>query len=119
MANRRTTEGARNARPDVLVVNQTRTGKGNALACGFEAATGDVIAMLDADGSTDPGEIPRFVETLVAGADFAKGTRFASDGLRVVRTMLAEGGGGPAPVPALLPPKTGLSPHRVRTIRGA
>jgi glycosyltransferase involved in cell wall biosynthesis len=75
-----TVKVARNARPDVFVVNQTRKGKGNALACGFEAATGDVIAMLDADGSTDPGELPKFVDALIAGADFAKGTRFAGGG---------------------------------------
>jgi glycosyltransferase involved in cell wall biosynthesis len=71
---------ARQLRPDVLVVQQTRRGKGNALACGFEAATGDVIAMVDADGSTDPGEIPKFVRALLSGADFAKGTRFATGG---------------------------------------
>src|SRR5262249_7740088 len=68
---------ARELWPGVRVVMQTRTGKGNALACGFAAATGDVIAMIDADGSADPGEIPQFVQALVAGADFAKGTRFA------------------------------------------
>jgi glycosyltransferase involved in cell wall biosynthesis len=61
-------------------VHQTRRGKGNALACGFDAATGDVIAMVDADGSTDPGEIPKFVQALLSGADFAKGTRFAAGG---------------------------------------
>ena len=71
---------ARRLRPDVRVVQQTRRGKGNALACGFEAATGDVIAMVDADGSTDAGEIPRFVHALMSGADFAKGTRFAPGG---------------------------------------
>ncbi len=71
---------ARRLRPDVRVVQQTRRGKGNALACGFEAATGDVIAMVDADGSTDPGEIPKFVHALLGGADFAKGTRFAAGG---------------------------------------
>src|SRR5579859_8023998 len=76
----KTVEVARNARPDVTVVNQTRTGKGNALACGFAAATGDVIAMVDADGSADPAEIPRFVDALISGADFAKGTRFAGGG---------------------------------------
>ena len=32
--------------------------------------------MLDADGSTDPAEIPRFVNALAQGADFAKGSRF-------------------------------------------
>jgi glycosyltransferase involved in cell wall biosynthesis len=71
---------ARQLRPDVRVVQQTRRGKGNALACGFEAAAGDVIAMVDADGSTDPSEIPRFVDALLRGADFAKGTRFAPGG---------------------------------------
>ena len=71
---------ARQLRPDVRVVQQTRCGKGNALACGFEAATGDVIAMVDADGSADPSEIPKFVHALLSGADFAKGTRFAPGG---------------------------------------
>ena len=66
--------------PDVRIVMQTRRGKGNALACGFAAATGDIIAMVDADGSADPGEIPRFVRALLDGADFAKGTRFAAGG---------------------------------------
>jgi len=75
-----TVEIARRMRPDVCIVSQTRRGKGNALACGFEAATGDVIAMVDADGSADPGEIPRFVAALVDGADFAKGTRFSPGG---------------------------------------
>jgi glycosyltransferase involved in cell wall biosynthesis len=72
-----TPDVARRLRPDVRVVNQTRTGKGNALACGFAAATGDIIVMIDADGSTDPAEIPQFVEALTSGADFAKGSRFA------------------------------------------
>jgi glycosyltransferase involved in cell wall biosynthesis len=69
---------ARALRPDVHIVRQNRDGKGNALACGFAAATGDVIVMVDADGSADPGEIPAFVSALVAGADFAKGTRYAA-----------------------------------------
>lgn len=76
----KTVEAARNARPDTCVIDQTRRGKGNALACGFAAATGEIIAMIDADGSADPGEIPKFVDALVAGADFAKGTRFSRGG---------------------------------------
>jgi glycosyltransferase involved in cell wall biosynthesis len=75
-----TVEAAKRLRPDIRVVLQRRRGKGDALACGFAAATGDVIVMLDADGSADPAEIPRFVDALVAGADFAKGTRFREDG---------------------------------------
>ena len=75
-----TVEVARALRPDVNIVLQNRVGKGNAMACGFAAVTGDVVVMLDADGSADPGEIERFVDALVAGADFAKGTRFAVGG---------------------------------------
>src|ERR1700744_3393429 len=71
---------ARMLRPDVRIVMQNRRGKGNALACGFAAATGDIIAMVDADGSADPKEIPLFVQALLDGADFAKGTRFALGG---------------------------------------
>ena len=76
----RTVAVARELRPDVVVVQQTRTGKGNALACGFAACTSDIIVMIDADGSTDPGEIPLFVAQLVAGADFVKGSRFDKGG---------------------------------------
>jgi glycosyltransferase involved in cell wall biosynthesis len=71
---------ARKLRPDVRIMMQTRSGKGNALACGCAAATGDIIAMIDADGSTDASEIPSFVSALLDGADFAKGTRFAKGG---------------------------------------
>jgi glycosyltransferase involved in cell wall biosynthesis len=71
---------ARRLRPDVVVVQQTRTGKGNALASGFDACTGDAIVMIDADGSTDPTEIHRFVEALINGAEFAKGSRFGKGG---------------------------------------
>jgi glycosyltransferase involved in cell wall biosynthesis len=75
-----TVEVARRLRPGVVVVRQNRRGKGNALACGFQAVTGDVVVMLDADGSADPREIPAYVAALTAGADFAKGTRFAPGG---------------------------------------
>jgi glycosyltransferase involved in cell wall biosynthesis len=71
---------ARRLRPDTRIVLQNRRGKGNALACGFAAATGDIIAMVDADGSADPAEIPQFVDALLDGADFAKGTRFVRGG---------------------------------------
>lgn len=71
---------AQRLRPDITVIGQTRNGKGNALACGFAAATGDFIVMIDADGSNEPAEIPRFVAALKEGADFAKGSRFLSGG---------------------------------------
>jgi glycosyltransferase involved in cell wall biosynthesis len=75
-----TVEVAQALRPDVKIVLQSRRGKGNAMACGFSAVRGDIIVMLDADGSADPREIPRFVGALLAGADLAKGTRFANGG---------------------------------------
>jgi glycosyltransferase involved in cell wall biosynthesis len=75
-----TVEVARAVMPDIRVIGQTRKGKGNALACGFAAVTGDIVVMFDGDGSADPAEIPSFVKALVDGADFAKGSRFAPGG---------------------------------------
>ena len=71
---------ARRLRPDVRVLMQTGRGKGNALATGFCECTGDIVVTLDADGSTDAREIPRFVAALCHGADFVKGSRFAQGG---------------------------------------
>jgi len=62
--------------PTVHIVRQVGRGKGDALRAGFAACTGDIIVMLDADGSADPREITRFVDALAAGSDFAKGSRF-------------------------------------------
>jgi glycosyltransferase involved in cell wall biosynthesis len=75
-----TIETARRVLPSVIVVHQSRRGKGNALVSGFHRASGDIIVTFDADGSADPAEIPAFVAALVDGADFAKGTRFAPGG---------------------------------------
>jgi glycosyltransferase involved in cell wall biosynthesis len=75
-----TVETARRLRPDIRVVYQPGRGKGDALRCAFAAARGDIIISLDADGSTDPREIPTFVDALVDGADYVKGTRFAHGG---------------------------------------
>ena len=66
--------------PKAQVVQQTRRGKGNALACGFEAATADIIVMFDADGSADPYEIDIMVQALKDGADFVKGSRALTGG---------------------------------------
>lgn len=71
---------ARKLWPGATFVTQTRAGKGNAIACGVEHCTGDIIVMIDADGSTDPAEIPDFVGALIAGADLAKGSRFVGNG---------------------------------------
>jgi glycosyltransferase involved in cell wall biosynthesis len=75
-----TPEVARSLLPRITVIGQDRPGKGAALLAGFRAATGHIIVTLDADGSTDPAELPAFVGCLLAGADFVKGTRFAQGG---------------------------------------
>lgn len=86
-----TIEVARRLRPGLRIVRQRGRGKGNALAEGFAACTGEIIVMIDADGSTDGREIIRFVSALVSGADFAKGSRClpggGSDDLTVSRRL--------------------------------
>ncbi|MFT7022102.1 MAG: glycosyltransferase involved in cell wall biosynthesis [Rhodococcus sp. (in: high G+C Gram-positive bacteria)] len=89
-----TIDAAREIRGDIRIIKQTRKGKGNALACGFEAATGDIIVMFDADGSAEADEIPRFVDALLAGADFAKGSRFTEGGGSHDITPLRRAGNG-------------------------
>ncbi len=75
-----TVQVARALIPEIDVVREFRPGKGAALQAGFRAAHGDIIVTLDADGSADPAEIPAFVGCLLAGADYAKGSRFAQGG---------------------------------------
>jgi glycosyltransferase involved in cell wall biosynthesis len=75
-----TVEVAQKLCPGIRIVHQEGRGKGDALQAGFAAAEGEIIVMMDADGSTDGAEIPRFIGALVTGADFAKGSRFASGG---------------------------------------
>jgi glycosyltransferase involved in cell wall biosynthesis len=67
-------------REDVVIVHQRARGKGAALRAGFAAASGDIVVMIDADGSTDPREMGRFVDALVQGADFVKGSRNLTGG---------------------------------------
>ncbi|MDQ2755137.1 MAG: glycosyltransferase family 2 protein [Actinomycetota bacterium] len=87
-----TAEVVQRVMPQARFVQQTRKGKGNALACGFEAATGDVIVMFDADGSADAAEIEAYVTALRSGADFAKGSRVIADGGSEDITWLRDAG---------------------------
>jgi Glycosyl transferase family 2 len=75
-----TIEAARHACPEIRVLTQSGRGKGDAFRTGFAAVRGNLVVMLDADGSADPAEIPSFVAALEAGADFAKGSRFLPGG---------------------------------------
>ena len=71
---------ARSCRADITIVTQQGVGKGDALRAGFAAATGDVLVMIDADGSMAPQEIPHFLYFLENGYDFVKGSRFTGGG---------------------------------------
>ena len=87
-----TVEAAREAYPDIRVTTQSGRGKGDAFRTGFAAVTGNLVVMLDADGSADPAEIPRFVAALEAGADFAKGSRYMEGGGSADITRLRSAG---------------------------
>ncbi|MGN6274809.1 MAG: glycosyltransferase family 2 protein [Solirubrobacterales bacterium] len=87
-----TIEAARQAYPGIRVTTQSGRGKGDAFRTGFAAVTGNLVVMLDADGSADPAEIPRFVAALEAGADFAKGSRFLEGGGSADITKLRSAG---------------------------
>ena len=75
-------------RPDVKVVDEVRRGKGAALRAGLAAAQGEILVIMDADGSMDGAEIGAFRDALLAGADYAKGSRFCKGGGSVDITRL-------------------------------
>jgi glycosyltransferase involved in cell wall biosynthesis len=66
--------------PDIRIIYEIKPGKGAAMKAGFEAASGDFIIALDADGSMDGAQIGGFRDALEAGADYVKGTRFGPGG---------------------------------------
>lgn len=72
-----TVEVARSLRPSIRILYQDGCGKGNALRYGVTQASGQIIVTLDADGETDPQDLPSFVDRLMMGHDFVKGSRFA------------------------------------------
>jgi len=74
-----TVDVARSHRADIVVVSDDARGKGAAVRAGVNAATGDDVVMLDADGSMDPAEIHRFLRCLRQGNDLVKGSRFLRD----------------------------------------
>jgi glycosyltransferase involved in cell wall biosynthesis len=63
------------------VVAESVPGYGSAVHAGVVAATTPIVAVIDGDGSMDPGELPRLVDAL-AGADLVVGRRRAVRGLR-------------------------------------
>jgi hypothetical protein len=75
-----TTAMAEYCRPDIRIVRQVGHGKGEALRAGFEVSSGEIVIMIDADGSMSPEEIPQYLWYLEHGYDFVKGSRFVAGG---------------------------------------
>lgn len=75
-----TIEIALTVRPDITALQRRPRGKGDALRAGFAAASGDVIVIMDADGSMDPGEVGVFMSVMELGFDLVKGSRHACGG---------------------------------------
>ncbi len=63
------------------VVVETRRGYGAAVHAGIVAASTPLVAVIDGDGSMDPGELPALVADVVGGADMAVGRRRAQPGV--------------------------------------
>jgi len=78
-SNDNTVTVAKNLLASIKVVFQPGKGKGEALKCGVAYASGDIVVTLDADGTYPPEEMSRFVDAIVAGYDFSKGTRFIKE----------------------------------------
>ena len=58
-----------------VVENKRKPGKGNALRAGFEAATGDLLMMMDADYSHRPEDMPGFLSAMREGVGLVIGSR--------------------------------------------
>jgi glycosyltransferase involved in cell wall biosynthesis len=64
------------------VIREPRPGYGSAVHAGVVAATTPIVAVIDADGSLDPADLPELVGELDRGADMAIGRRRPRNGVR-------------------------------------
>ena len=59
-----------------LIMQLPRKGKATAVYQGFDAATGDILMILDSDLTVPPEDLPKFYDALVSGAgEFINGSR--------------------------------------------
>jgi SAM-dependent methyltransferase len=67
---------ADNPQLDIKALRQPGKGKADAVYAGFDAATGDVLMILDADLTMPPEQLPKFWEAIRSGkGEFVNGTR--------------------------------------------
>ena len=60
-----------------LILQERNQGKGSAIRRGFDAVTGDIVVIQDADLEYSPEEFPQLIELIVDGrADVVYGSRF-------------------------------------------
>lgn len=64
---------------DKLIVQKGK-GYGAAFIEGFQVASGDVIIMMDADGSHNPADIPFILAKIKEGYEYVMGSRYAIGG---------------------------------------
>jgi SAM-dependent methyltransferase len=65
-----------NPQRNIKALRQPGKGKADAVYTGFDAATGDVLMILDADLTVPPEQLPKFWEAIVSGkGEFINGTR--------------------------------------------
>lgn len=73
---------------DLLLMQEKNMGKGAAIRRGFQAASGDMVIIQDADLEYDPQEFPKLIAPIVEGkADVVYGSRFANSGYRRVTSF--------------------------------
>lgn len=59
---------------------QKKKGFGNALLEAFEKASGDVVVIMDGDGSQNPKDIPLFLKKIKEGYTYVMGSRYGRGG---------------------------------------
>lgn len=69
-------EIAQNTHRDISLYKQPGTGKGDAVRCGFQHATGDILMILDADMTVPPEDLTRFYNAIASGkGEYINGVR--------------------------------------------